>query len=276
MRTRTNACTLHRFKHSSLFMLVPVALISTTAKAAEIDVIVTDRPDFVESSDVVGKGRFQLETGINLERNNRNGIKDKVSTTPLLLRLGTGDIWELRIETEGRTILKSEDTVAATSSTVRGYSDVSLGAKWHVMDDHGAMPSVGILANVDLDSGSSAFRGNGLRPSVRVVAEWDLPGDMSLGIMPGLVYDKTPAGQRFYSGIFGIVLGKSWNDRFRTFVEVAASQVARAKNGGSVVTADIGAAYLLSNLCQIDMSLFKGLNKNTADLTWGVGVSVKF
>ncbi len=276
MKIRTNLRTLYRFKYISLFLPVFVALGSTIVKAAETDVIVTDRPDFVESSDVVGKGRFQLETGINLELNNRNNIKDKLSTTPTLLRLGTGDTWELRIETDGRTVLKSEDTVATTSSTVRGYSDVSLGAKWHVMDDHGAMPSIGILANVDLDSGSRAFRGNGLRPSIRLVAEWDLLGDMSLGVMPGLMYDKTPAGKRFYSGIFGVVLGKSWNERFRTFVEVAASQVARAKNGGSVVTADIGAAYLLSNLCQIDMGLFKGLNKNTADLTWGVGVSVKF
>ena len=47
--------------------------------------ISTDRPDFVESSDVVGKGRFQLETGFSSERNKADGVKERLTTTPTLL-----------------------------------------------------------------------------------------------------------------------------------------------------------------------------------------------
>jgi hypothetical protein len=65
------------------------------------------------------------------------------------------------------------------------------------------------LAHVDLDTGSTAFRGQGLRPSLRFVAEWDLPDDMSIGVMPGLVADKAEDGSRFTAGIFAVTLAKA-------------------------------------------------------------------
>lgn len=258
------------------FLAGLLALAAGVGHAEEKDVIVTDRPDFVESSDVAGKGRFQVETAIAIERNNDDGRKDRIITTPTLLRMGISDTWELRLESDGRTVFRTQDIATGASETLRGYADLSAGVKWHALDGEGARPSIGLLGHVDIDSGSHQFRGNDLRPSLRLVAEWDLPNDMGLGLMPGVIYDKDADGKRFYAGIFGIVLGKSWNDRFRTFVEVAASRIARANNGGSVVTLDVGAAYLLSNLWQIDTALYQGLNQKTADLTWALGLSAKF
>ena len=134
---------------------------------------------------------------------------------------------------------------------------------------------MGVLGHVDLDSGSARFRGNGARPSLRVVAEWELPHDMSLGIMPGLLFDKNDTGRRYTAGILGVVVGKEWNERWRSFVEVAAPQIARARNGGNVVTLDVGAAYLLTKQCQLDTAISRGLNRNTADWSWTIGLSLK-
>lgn len=248
----------------------------SVAYAAENKQIVTDRPDFVESSNVVGKGRFQIETGIAHERNNANGIKHQAYMTPTLLRFGVTESFELRLETDGRVIARSEDTIAASTNKQHGFADVSLGAKWHVLDAEGNMPSIGILGHVDIDSGTAQFRGDGIRPSLRVSAEWDLPNDMSLGIMPGMVYDRNATGKRFAGGILGIVLGKSWTDRFYTFTEIAASQIASTEHGGNIASFDVGLAYKLSDLLQIDTAIYKGLNKNTADLTVGIGISAKF
>jgi hypothetical protein len=132
------------------------------------------------------------------------------------------------------------------------------------------------LAHVDLDSGSTAFRGNDLRPSLRIVAEWNLPAGLSLGVMPGLSFDKDQNGNRNWNGIFATVLGKSLSEQTRVFVEIALPQIARSQHGGTVATLDIGMAYLLSPKWQIDTALYKGLNKNTADLTWTAGLSSKF
>jgi hypothetical protein len=109
-----------------------------------------------------------------------------------------------------------------------------------------------------------------------MVAEWQLPNDLSVDVMPGITYDKTEDGRRFFSGIFGIVLGKSWNDRFRTFIELAAPQIAHARYGGSNVTYDVGAAYLLSRNWQIDVALQEAANRNTPDHTWSIGLSTRF
>lgn len=143
-------------------------------------------------------------------------------------------------------------------------------------DEEGLSPAIAWLLHADVDTGSPAFRGNGVRPSLRLVAEWELPQDYSLGIMPGLAYEKNANGDRFTAALLGVVVGKSWTEKFRTFVEVAASQIAHARDGGSVVTYDIGAAYLLTSNVQIDTVFQKSANRNTPDRALGLGVSVRF
>jgi len=243
--------------------------------AGDSDKIATDRPDFVESSDVVGKHRFQIETSVAQERNKGDGVRERTFSTPTLLRYGVSDTLELRAETDGRLIVRTDDLVAGTRSTERGYGDLSLGVKWHAIDEAGLTPSLAVLAHVDLDSGSASFRGKGARPSLRAVAEWELAHDMSLGIMPGLLLDKDDAGRRYTGGILGVVVGKEWNERWRSFVEVAAPRIARARNGGSLVTLDVGGAYLLNKYCQLDSAISRGLNRNTADWSWTIGLSLK-
>lgn len=245
-------------------------LLSQAAVAGGTDDIVTDRPDFVESSNVVGKGRVQVEASVAFERNDADGNRDRISTTPTLIRVGVTDTVELRVETDGRTVARS------ANGSVRGMSDLAIGAKWHLADANGNSPSLALLAHVDLASGSAAFRGDGRRPSLRVAAEWELPNEMSLGLMPGVIVDKDTEGRRFTAGIFGVVVGKSWTDKFRTFAEVSMPQIAGTSHGGVQTAIDIGAAYLISNQVQIDTAVARGLNNNTADLGWTFGLSVKF
>ncbi|MRW94307.1 transporter [Duganella sp. FT80W] len=254
-------------------LLIPPLL----AQAAdEKDQIITDRPDFVESSNVVGAGRFQIETSVAMDRNKANGIKERSYSTPTLLRFGLSDNLEARIETDGRMRVITDDLNTGTHSTENGYADVSLGVKWHVADEQGARPSMGILAHVDLDSGSGPFRAAGRGGSLRLAAEWELPDEMGLGIMPGIAWQHNDNGERYTSGIFGIVLGKNWSERCRTFIEYSAPQIARSGNGGMVTTFDVGASYLLTDTMQVDTALSRGLNKNTPDWSWTVGLSLKF
>lgn len=244
--------------------------------ADEKDQIVTDRPDFVESSNVVGAGRFQIETSFALERNKANGTRERTYSTPTLLRFGITDTLEARIETDGRMRTVTDDLATGARQTDNGYADVSLGVKWHFADEQGSRPSMGVLAHVDLDSGSAPFRAPGKGGSLRLAAEWELPGDLGLGVMPGIAWQRNDNGERYTSGIFGIVLGKEWSERFRTFVEYSAPQIARGRNGGSVSTFDIGGAYLVTDTVQVDTALSRGLNKNTPDWSWTVGLSIKF
>ncbi len=258
-----------------LFSVLLAAITAQAAAAAE-DTIATDRPDVVESSDVVGRGRFQIETCLAYERDRSGGTRTRVRSTPTLLRVGVNDTWELRLETDGRLSATADDATGRTHD--RGYADVALGLKWHMQDgdEATARPGIAWLVHVDVDSGSAPFRGQGRRPSVRVVAEWDLPNDVSVGVMPGLFADRNVDGKRFVGGIVAAVASKSLTDRLRGFAELAASQLASRRNGGNVVTFDAGLAYLLTNDMQLDVAVARGLSKAAPDFAWTVGWSARF
>ncbi|MDI4631669.1 transporter [Pelomonas sp. V22] len=238
--------------------------------------IATDRPDFVESAATVGKGRFQIETSLAWERDRDGALRSWTRSTPSLLRIGLADDWELRFETDGA--MRSRSTALGVRQRERGWSDLSVGLKWHASDgdEATATPDTAWLFHVDGDTGSRAYRGQGLRPSVRFVAEWELPAGWSAGLMPGLYMDRNEDGKRFVGGILAAVLGKSITDRLRGFVELSAQQIASSRNGGKLLTFDTGLAYLLADNMQVDMAVSRGLNKTSPDLSWTVGFSAKF
>ena len=238
--------------------------------------ISTDRPDFVESSQTVSQGRFQIETSVARDRHNNAGMRTTRLTTPTLLRYGIAPAWELRLETDGYTLQRGQDWATSTTSTQRGFSETSIGLKWHTQDGEGAVPSIAWLFHADLETGSRAFRGNGVRPSLRAVSEWELPQDFSVGVMPGIIYEMTDTNRRYAAGILAVVLGKSWNEHVRTFIEISGQRIASSRNGGSTVTYDTGAVYLLTNDVQIDTAFSWGANKNTPDFGWTVGLSARF
>lgn len=258
------------------WVVITLAAASFNAASADPGPLATDRPDFVESSDVVGRGRLQLETSVAFERDRQGSVKTRLASTPTLLRIGVSEDWELRLETDGRLRLKSEET--GVTSRERGWSDLSAGFKWHQRegDEEAGTPGLAWLAHVDLDSGSGAFRGQGLRPSLRLVAEWELPGGWSVGVMPGLYRDRDAEGRHFTGAILAAVVGKSLTQRLRGFIEISGQQLTSTRHGGQLITLDTGLAYLLNDDLQADVAVSRGANRNSPDLAWTVGLSARF
>jgi hypothetical protein len=239
--------------------------------AAGSDPIATDRPDFVESSATVGDGRIQIETSTAWDRSEEAGLREEVFATPTLLRVGVAENWELRLESDGWLRRTVRDAVGRESDS--GMADVSIGAKYHVAGSGENGPSLAWLIHADLATGARAFAGHGVRPSVRLVAEWELPNDMSLGVMPGVIRDDDGNGHGFTAGIFGVVVGKGWTSRFRTFAELAAPQITSKRNGGDVLLLDLGGAYLLDDNTQLDIAASAGLTDESPDRALTIGFS---
>lgn len=274
---RSRRFTRPTIRHAAVRCASLMALCLTATAHAE-EPLSADRPDFVESSSVVGKGRFQVETGFTSEHHKADGVKERVTSTPTLLRFGLSDSLEFRVSSDGILRLRSEDTATGITTRERGYGDLNLGIKWntHEGDAASSTPAMAWLLHADLETGSRAFRGDGVRPSLRFVAEWALPNDWSVGVMPGIFADKNQDGDRYVGGIAAITVGKSWTDRFRTYVELAGQQLASRKNGGNIVTWDTGATYLITNDVQVDIGLAWAATKNAPDFAWGVGLAVRF
>jgi hypothetical protein len=250
-------------------------MVQPGAHAADHASIVTDRPDFVESSQVVGKGRVQVETSVLVERDRGRTSSNRKFITPTLLRYGVSQLVELRLGTDGRTVARSTDLPTGERSTVTGYDDLAVGAKWHLLDQLRNMPSVGVLLHARLPSGSRELRGQGVRPELHVSAEWELAAGLSLGVMPGIGLERNEGGARYSYASLGAVLGKSFGERLSGFVELAMPQIARAANGGTQAAVNVGGAYLLSDHVQLDAMLARGLNSFTPDWNWTVGFSFR-
>lgn len=239
------------------------------------DTIATDRPDFVESSDVVGKGHVQIETSLAMEREAKNAPKTRTYSTPTLLRIGVSENVEVRMESDG--FMKMSTWEAGQKTTEQGTSDISFGLKWHVKTpaDNDSGPSMAWLFHFDAPTGTRQFRGQGIRPSARLVAEWDF-GSWSAGVMPGVYIDHNDDNKRYVGGIFAAVIGTSLTERLRAFVEFAGQQLTTKKNGGNVTTLDAGLAYLITDTVQVDIAFAKGLSSATPKQQWTTGLSMLF
>jgi hypothetical protein len=244
-----------------------------SANAQSIDPIATDRPDFVESSRTVGAGRWQVESSVAFERDDEDGFRAEAFSTPTLLRIGLGDHWEARFETDGWIDARLRG--GGTRVSVDGAADIAVGLKYALPEPTGSGPAQAWLFHLDLPTGNSAFRGEGVRPSLRWVGEWSLTDAWSLGVMPGVILDDDGEDD-FLAGIFGVVVGRAWSPTFRSFAEVALPQIVGTDNGGTEAYLNLGSAWLLGSDAQLDAAVSAGLNQRSVDAAATVGFSVRW
>lgn len=243
------------------------------------DQISTDRPDFLTGPDVVGKGRFQIETGVQVQRDDAAGTtRTRTVTTPTLLRLGMTDSIELRLETDGRVRTRETDLPTQTTVYAHGYADAAIGVKWntHKGDAEKGLPSIGWVFQATVPSGSRAFRGTRVRPAVIGAFEWELPHDMALAATAGVTYDHVEPEGRFLSGTLGAGLSKELTEGLTVAAEIVALQIARKKYGGNVAVFDVSTTYLLSKGVQIDALVGRGLTDESPKYLFTAGISARF
>jgi hypothetical protein len=248
-----------------------------SARAAE-DTISTDRPDFLTGPDVVGKGRFQIEFGGLVQRDDADDTRTRTVTTPTLLRMGLTDTLELRLETDGPMLTR--ETAMPTQTTVHehGWADTSLGIKWntHAGSAETGTPSIGWVFKAELPSGSRVFRGRGIRPAVRSALQFELANDMDFAATAGVKYDNNDFAGRFWSGTLGAGFIKGLTDRVRLQAEIVAQQIAHKRYGGNVVVADLVVMYLLTNSIQVDALIGRGLTSESPKYIFTTGISARF
>jgi hypothetical protein len=249
---------------------------STTSEAVSSSAISPDRPNFVNSPQSVSKGTWQVEFGGLLDRSKIDADTTRTTSTPAMLRIGMAQDIEVRLSSNGFISEKFQAKSMGLSTKTSGQSDLTLAAKFSLQEVSDAMPGYGVIVGATLASGSAEFKGNGTRPSVLLPIVWNLPNGMSLGIMPGVYFDKNSENKRFTSTQLGVVLSKSFNEKWGGYVEWAAPQITSAKNGGNITVMDAGVNYLISNDLMLDFSVLKGISKKSPSVQVGLGLSMRF
>ena len=266
-------CTLMKRSSLSLLMMIGALLLQTHAGAAPqnaIDPLITDRPDFTESTETVPVGMTQVEGGYTYSR---TGQAKQHSYGELLIRHALGRKMELRLE------VPSYARVHSTLGKASGFEDGSIGFK--VMIAKGAdrpglkKPRVSLIGATSLPIGSRDFRERKLQPEVKLLLGWNLSEQVAVSSNLNYAY-LSEDGNR-YSEVSGSVsFGFSLSDRVGSYVEIFGFVPGGDRSNTRFING--GFTYLINNDFQLDTRLGCGLSNNIKgpDYFFGVGVARRF
>jgi hypothetical protein len=235
-----------------------------------------DRPGIADGSNVVGPGRFQIETGIQQEFRHTDGTGDRRIFVPTLLRLGLTEELEARVETNAYTWERTSDPINGIGRT-EGGAPISLGLKYHFQDSDGiSQPSVGTILRVFAPSGSGDFRTHHATGDFRFAADWDFAPSLSLNPNIGVGVYEGVDGRLLTAGLFAATLNYNPSKQLNFFVDTGL-QSPEERNGATSIIYDAGIAYLINPDVQLDLSVGTGGGGRTTPHPFlSAGISKRF
>lgn len=250
----------------SLGTLAVIGLVGCASANTAREPLITDRPDFTESTSIVAPGEVQAEGGYTYSRAARETSN---TAGELLVRVGLLHFAELRIEPG------SYSRVSSPTGIERGWQDSEIGAKvrlHNAADDHpSAIPAVALVLGSSIPTGSDAFRESHAQPEVKLATEWTLT--RRLGLATNFNVARPVADSRRYTELAASAsFGFELSPRYSAFAEAFgfAPQIAGAKHTSYL---DSGVAASLSSNLQIDIRAGVGLNGAGPDYFVGAGLA---
>jgi len=240
-----------RFRTAALVCLLLAAAMPAFGQAID-----TNRPGFSFTPGVVGKGRWQVETGIGYTRNDSDS--ETLSLPNAEIRYGSGEQVEVFVSSLGWA---EDDTGGITDS---GLIDLAVGSKIAISEP-GAATKMAVLFQLSLPTGDDRFTSDEVDPAVAFI--WTHSGRFNLAGTAKL--SDAPGGYRFDNGL---KLPFAIDDRRSAFVEWEANV---PENGGSSHWLNGAFQWLLADNVQVDVSAGVGLNDRAGDYRFGVGFSFR-
>lgn len=244
--------------------------------------LVTDRPDFTESTEPVPTGRSQIEMGYTFAFDREGDDRLREHTAPeLLLRVGVSERLELRFGWEGYSWSEAQSRTATRSGRevtreawFQGAHDLSLGLKYKFVDQHGSVPHLGVIAQVSVPSGSAGVSSGDVEPAAVLLWAYDLSdrtavaGNIAFATL-------TEEGDRFFQAAASLSGAYALTDRLGIYVEYFGLYPNR-EGGDSAHSINGGLTYLIDHDLQVDCRVGAGLNEEADDFFAGAGVAWRF
>jgi hypothetical protein len=249
--------------------VVVAALCAVASVVVAEEPLVTDRPDFTESSSVVGRGLVQLEGGTTFVETSDDN--EAASVGELLLRWGLADRLELRF------LLPSYVREEGPAGESSGLTDTSVGLKLQLTRGAGAGVLGGmeasLIASTTAPTGSRSMTSDSWQPFAVLAASWELSPRLGLGANLG-VGRPADDSERYTTTWLSTALGIGLTDPLSVFIELYGFNREEAR-GPSAFTLQTGAVYLLSSDLQLDLRVARRLSEEGPDLLVGAGISLR-
>ena len=249
-------------------------LLNGAAASAQLYLNQTDRPGQSTPPVVIPTGTFQVEAGVELERETGgDGPDTDTLTAPdLLVRVSVAEPVELRLEMDG---LQYQFRDGASNRALA--SDFALSAKAELFPQKGLRPFTGVLVALSFPVGSSAVTSDGFDPELAGLFQWEL------GERTELVFNTVFAvptqgsddDRRVFQFDPRLTLDRKITEHIGAFVEY----YGEIKAGGQADThsLDGGISWRVRNRrIKLDVSGGGGLVESAPDWFVSAGVSMRF
>jgi hypothetical protein len=255
--------------------------------------LVTDRPDFTESSETVEPGWTQWEMTLAQYSQDFDGVEGSEvawSYGSSLFRIGLLPDWELRLGWNGYSNTRTHDATGANpTDTVGGGGDVNIGFKNKFTKQDKWIPSTAIIYLLSVPIGANNVSSETVDPTVKLCWSYDVSdrlavsGNFNFAIAnPDVaVIDSGSGGpdalnrNRHFAFQPTISVGYSLTDWCGLFGEYYLS-----KNFHQSIPDqqffDCGFTFGLTKNLQLDIYTNVGLTKASTDLVAGTGISWRF
>jgi hypothetical protein len=248
-------------------MVVAGLLFGAGEVAAQEPELVTDRPDFTESSETVGRGYVQVESGLAYERDGRGAERTGTLTAPVsLARVGVARRVELRLGTDG--VFSS----SVGLERVTGMADLEAGVKVRFLDQSHAGVDMTVIPMVSFPTGSHEVSSGEVDPTVKLTWARSLPS--GFGVSGNYnVGSLTEAGRRLAQQALSVSLGHDLPGGFGGYIE-AFGFMPMSRGTGAGWTLDGGISRLFGRNVQLDLEAGRGVTDDASD--WFVGFGFAF
>ena len=268
---------LRRIAILALLLLPAGAACGQPAAPPAPSPLVTDRPGLLFSSTTVGRGVVLTEWGIPaVTVDNAGGVDARLTSLVGLVRYGVTDAFELRLG--GPVYNESRVRVGGRTFTDRGFGDLEIGAKWHLLENHGAQPSLALIPSVIVPTGAKDFTADHPVYQLNVMAEWNLANDWGAGALVGYLNGPSGGdrGSRYGQETLGVTLGRSLPSPKWSAYGEAVYVVTNLAGASDSAFLGGGIKYLVSNDAQLDLSFDRGLTSDSPDWLLGLGLAARF
>ena len=253
----------------ALGMLFAAAAVAQEGWSGLDGALVTDRPDFTESTSTLPRGHFQVEGGTTVAR-----VEDEDSTAfgELLVRIGTGERWETRLG------LGSYARVETPFDDVSGLEDPSLGIKVRFTDDPGDLgpgqPAAALIVATSIPAGDEELTDDEWVPEAKLALAWELTPRFSLSSNLNYAY-AVDGEDRLHQLGATLSGGLSLTDRLGAYLEWYGFNE-ETDDGPSTHYVNTGVTWLIHSDLQVDARVGTGLNDADPDWFVGVGAGVRW
>ena len=245
---------------------VPVCIAQSNAP----EEISTDRPDFTDSTDVVGHHVIQVEAGFRYERT--PDAIDRITTPQMLVRFGLGSRFELRFGDDG---FESESEPAPAPALdgrthVAGSADAQIGAKVKLFGGSGGGFALAAIPFLSLPTGSGGLGSNAFDPGFKVAWQTDLPRGFGISGNVYAAWATEDAGRtwdRQVSVSMDHDLAGSWSAYWEAY--------GARHEGRCECTLDTGVSRGIGPNRQIDFEVGRGIDGNAHDWFAGLGFAMR-